>query len=89
VIERKLSGGIGLNRAVNALIAHEVYSGRRYRPSSHRINDASTNGARRPLLRLGMRRKRDRYIKYKSGKRQESVQHGWFLGRLMVIGSRA
>jgi hypothetical protein len=35
-----------------------------------------------------MRRKRDRYI-YESGKRQESMQHGWFLGRLIVIGSQA
>ncbi len=60
VIERKLSGGIGFNRALNPLIAHEVHSGRRYCPSSHRIHDASTNGARRLLLRLGMRRKRRR-----------------------------
>jgi hypothetical protein len=41
-----------------------------------------------PLLRLGVRRKRDTYI-YESGKRQESMQHGWFLGRLIVIGSQA
>jgi hypothetical protein len=79
--------GVGFTRAVNALIAHEVYSRRRYCPCSHRIHDASANDARRPLLRLGMRRKRDRYI-YESGKRQESMQHGLFLERLIVIASQ-
>jgi hypothetical protein len=73
---------------VNPLISHEAHSGRRYRPSSHRIHDASTNATLRRLLRLGMRRKRDGYI-YESGKRQESMQHGWLLERLIVIESQA
>ena len=38
-------------------------------------------------MRLGMRRKRDRCI-YESGERQESMQHGWFLERLIVIEAK-
>ena len=88
VIERKLSGGIGFNRAVNALIAHEVYSRRRYCPSSHRIHDASANGARRLLLRLGMRRKEtDTYTRAASGKNRCGMDR--FLERLIVVGSQA
>ena len=60
LIERKRSGGIGFNRALNLLIAHELHSGRRHRASRHRIHDASAHGACRLLLRLGMRRKRNR-----------------------------
>src|SRR5688572_13924030 len=79
---------IGNLRAENYDFLEHLRAGEHLEVSSHRIHDASANGARRPLLRLGMRRKRDRYTN-ESGKRQESMQHGWFLERLIVIASQA